>query len=136
MPPPVQEACLPASGSTADTLAVDQSADDVLLVDPPGGQVAAEDTETEGLDVPLSQLLPDLKSFPAGGVPSEAATVAVPSHGGEIACPPREKKVVGGDGMSAVAIGCSSCAFAHSILKGGWGYSFMTQLSVFILMAL
>ena len=87
MPLPVQEACLPASGSTADTLAVDQSTDDVLLVDPPGGQIAAEDTETEGLDVPLSQLLPDLKCFPAGGV-SEAATVAVPSHGGEIACPP------------------------------------------------
>ena len=38
--------------------------------------------------------------------------------------------------MSAVTIGCSSWAFAHSILKGGWGYSFMTQLSLFILIAL
>ena len=111
MPPPVQEACLPASGSTADTLAVDQSADGVLLVDPPGGQVAAEDTETEGLDVPLSQLLPDLKSFPAGGVPSEAAAVAVPSHGGEIACPPGEKKVVGGDGMSEAETGVNATTF-------------------------
>ena len=38
--------------------------------------------------------------------------------------------------MSAVAIGCSSWAFAHSILKGGCGYSSMTQFSLFILMAL
>ena len=38
--------------------------------------------------------------------------------------------------ISAVAIGCSSWAFAHSILKGGWGYSFMMQLSLFILIAL
>ena len=30
--------------------------------------------------------------------------------------------------MSAVAICCSSCAFAHSILKGGCGYSFITPL--------
>ena len=32
--------------------------------------------------------------------------------------------------MSAVAMGCSSWAFVHSILKGGCEYSFMTQLSV------
>ena len=104
----MQEACLPASGATADTLAVNQSTGDVLSVDPPEGQIAAEDTETEGLDVPLSQLLPDLKCFPAGGVPSEAATVVVPSHGGEIACPPGEKRVVGVEGMSEAETGVNA----------------------------
>ena len=38
--------------------------------------------------------------------------------------------------ISAVAIRCSRWAFAHSILKGGWGYSFMMQLSLLILIAL
>ena len=108
MPLPVQEACLPASGATADTLAVNQSTGDVLSVDPPEGRIAAEDTETEGLDVPLSQLLPDLKCFPAGGVPSEAATVVVPSHGGEISCPPGEKRVVGVEGMSEAETGVNA----------------------------
>ena len=37
---------------------------------------------------------------------------------------------------SAVAMCCSSCALAYSILKGGSGYSLMTEFSLFILIIL